>query len=239
MKIIAFLSILLLPAIGISQKEVIHQQQVWYRYNLKVPIGDQWQIRQEFDDRNFINPSRQSQFLSRTHIERKLGKGWDIALGFAYFEHAQPQDPNQEYIIRSELRPSLEIAKQTKLNEDWSLNNRFWLEARHFEQADGSHPFGNFRIRYKIEIHYAISEFLDVFAFDEVHFNVGRKIVTNMFEQNRLAAGAQFHVVKNVTFELTYINWFQQQAVTPLYYNRDILRIALNHVLPVRKKARE
>ena len=236
MKVIAILIGLFLPVLTFAQKEVIHQQQLWFRYHLKVPIGDKWQIRQEFDDRNFINPSRQSQFLSRTHIERKLGKGWDVALGFTFVNQSLPQDPKLEHYNRSELRPSFEIARQSKLSEDWSLNNRLWAESRYIEQSDGSHPFSNFRFRYKIEIHYSISDFLDVFAFDELHINAGKNIVTNMFDQNRLAAGVQFHIVKNLNLELTYINWFQQQALNPFYYNRNIVRVAINHVLPVWKK---
>nr|MDQ3018236.1 DUF2490 domain-containing protein [Bacteroidota bacterium] len=229
----------LLPLFALSQKEIVHQQQIWYRYSLKIPIGTKWQIRQEFDDRNFINPSRQSQFFSRTHIERKLGKGWDVALGFAYFIHSQPQDPNVDFTNRNELRPSVEIAKQSKLSDKWSLNNRFWAESRYIEINDGSHPFSNFRFRYKIEGHYAVTDILDLFAFNELHINAGKKIVINMFEQNRYGLGVQFEIVKNMKIEVAYINWFQQQSTAGKFYERDIFRFALNQVIPIKSKQPE
>lgn len=240
MKKIFFASILLLlPLLALSQKEVVHQQQIWYRYFLKIPIGTKWQIRQEFDDRNFINPSRQSQFLSRTHIERKLGKGWDVALGFTYFIHSQPQDPDVDFTNRRELRPSIEIARQSELSDKWSLNNRFWAESRYMEINDGSYPFSNFRFRYKIEGQYSVNDMLDLLAFNELHINAGKKIVTNMFEQNRIGVGAQFLIVRNVEIEVVYINWFQQQSTAGKFFKRDIVRFALNHVIQIKSKQPE
>ncbi len=70
--------------VSLGQKEVLHQKQIWYKYNLKVPIGDKWQIRQEFDDRNFVDPARQSQFLSPhappTKDRQRLERGGWICL---------------------------------------------------------------------------------------------------------------------------------------------------------------
>ena len=42
-----------------GQKEVISQKQIWYKYNLRVPLSEKWIIRQEFDDRNFVDPGQE------------------------------------------------------------------------------------------------------------------------------------------------------------------------------------
>ena len=39
--------------------------------------------------------------------------------------------------------------------------------------------------------------------------------------------------VKNIGFEIMYINWFQQAVQGDLFYDRDIVRIALHHTLDV------
>jgi len=236
MKAIALLVCLFTASLSWGQKQVIHQKQIWYKYNLKIPIGDDWQIRQEIDDRNFIDPSRQSQFLLRTHLQRNLSKGWSMALGFAYFVHSLPQDPEvQDFYNVSELRPSFEITNLHKLSEKFHLHHRYWTELRYFQQPGESYIFGTVRIRYKLELGYELSEKFSFLVFDEIHFNVGNKITYNVFDQNRYGIAAMYSPVKNVGFELMYINWFQQTTAGDVFYNRDIIRFALHHTLSIFK----
>ncbi len=237
MRGLIFIITLCFPLVCVSQKSVIDQQQIWYRLHVKVPIGTKWQLRQEFDDRNFINPSRQSQFLSRTHLERKLGHGWNVALGFAYFTHAQPQLPQEEFTVRTELRPSFEIAHKNKLGMKWAISNRLWSEARYFENTISELQFLSFRFRYKLELQHKLSSLITLIGFNEIHINVGKNIIYNAFDQNRLGVGAQFHVLKNVAIEPMYINWFQQLNSPNAYFRRDILRLAIEFVLPVKKSS--
>lgn len=234
MKAILVLMCLMSSVLCWGQKEVLHQKQIWYKYNLKIPIGDKWQIRQEFDDRNFVDPARQSQFLSRTHLQRKIEKDWSVALGFAYFNHSFPQDPAiQDYYNVPELRPSFEISNHTHLSDKFELRHRYWTEARFFKQPGEAYAFATFRIRYKIELGYVLSEKFSFLIFDEIHFNVGDNITYNVFDQNRYGVAAMYSLVKNVGFEIMYINWFQQSVQGDLFYDRDIMRFALHHTLDV------
>ncbi len=223
-----------------AQKQITHQQQIWYRYNLKISIGELWQIRQEFEDRNFINPSRQFQFLSRTAVQRNLGKGWNTAIGLAYFEQANPTDPTvKDFTIQRELRPFIEFAYVTKPGEKWILRQRLWTEFRFFQQDDHSYKYNNIRVRYRFEGQYILSSLLSLFAYDEIFINLGSNIVNNTFDQNRYALGIQITPVKNITFEVSYINWFQQRPSGFEYYQRNIIRLALNHTIPIQKKTTE
>lgn len=236
MKAIALLICILTASLSWGQKQVLHQKQIWYKYNLKVPIGDNWQIRQEFDDRNFTDPSRQSQFLTRTHLQWKLGKEWSLALGFAYFVHSLPQEPEiQGFYNISELRPSVEIVNNTHLSNIFHLHHRYWTEFRFFKQPGEFYEFTNIRIRFKLEMGYEFSDKLSFLIFDEILFNVGNKITYNVFDQNRYGAGFMYSPVKNVGFELIYINWFQQAVQGDLFYDRDIVRFGLHHTLVVFK----
>jgi Protein of unknown function (DUF2490) len=227
--------ILMLPAsAAFGQKQVLHQKQIWFKYYLKVPIGDNWQIRQEADDRNFLDPARQSQFLVRTHLQRKIGKGWAAAVGFAYFIHSLPQEPEvQDLYHVHELRPSFEITNETKLNDRFQLNHRYWTEFRFFKQPDQSYTFSNTRVRYKLELGYALSPKFSFLIFDELLINLGKNITHNVFDQNRYGAAIKYSPVENVGFELMYINWFQQAAQGDLFYDRDIVRVALHHRLGI------
>lgn len=239
MKVLFVLMCLLLTNVSWAQKQIIHQQQIWYKYYMKMPIGDNWQIRQEFDNRFFMNPSRQSQFVTRTHVQRKLGKEWNLAVGFAYFVHSLPQDPEiQDYYNVPELRPSFEITNNTYLSPRFQLHHRYWTEARFFKEPGEAYDFTTFRIRYKLELGYELSEKFSFLVFDEVHFNVGNKITYNVFDQNRYGIAAMYSPVKNVGFELMYFNWFQQDMQGDLFYDRDIVRFALHHTLGVFREER-
>ena len=223
-----------------GQKEVIPQKQIWYKYNLKVALGDQWVFRQELDDRNFVDPGRQSQFLSRTHLQRNLGKGWNVALGFAYFLHSLPQDPTvQDYYNQNELRPSFEVSHLNQVSPRFHLHHRYWTELRYFQQTDDSYSLSTVRIRYKLEAEYELSEKFILRAFDEIHLNASSNITYNVFDQNRVGAAVMYSPVKSIGFELMYINWFQQTSTGNLYYKRDIIRIALHHTIKTGKKNEE
>ena len=239
MKAFAILFFLIFSTLIHGQKQVINQKQIWYKYYLKIPVGDKWQIRQELDDRNYTDPARQSQFLSRTHLQRNLSKGWSTALGFAYFVHSLPQDPEiQDFTNQSELRPSFEVVNLNKLSEKFYLHHRYWTEIRFFQQPDNSYAYTNIRVRYKLELGYELSEKFSLLVFDELHINLGSKITYNVFDQNRIGASIMYSPVKNIGFEVMYINWFQQQPSGDSFYNRDIIRFALHQTLVVFKGTR-
>src|SRR5690554_890224 len=76
-----------------AQKKVDTQQLLWTRYYLKLKLHDNYQIRQEVEERTYWFPWRQHQFVTRTFAERKLGKGWNAGLGFTYFLQSLPHNP--------------------------------------------------------------------------------------------------------------------------------------------------
>lgn len=161
-----------------AQKNVETQQ----RYSLKLKLNDHYQLRQEIEERAYWFPWRQHQFVSRTAAERKLGKGWNAAVGFTYFLQALPHDPQiKDLTNQLELRPQLEIAYQQNISEKVILDHRYWSEFRFFEQPNGSFEYSNNRTRYKIEIRYSPIDQITFRAFNEIHLNIGSKIVQNIY----------------------------------------------------------
>ncbi|AVR45476.1 hypothetical protein C7S20_09455 [Christiangramia fulva] len=219
-----------------AQKKVETQHLLWTRYSLKVKLDDNYQIRQEIEERTYWFPWRQHQFLSRTFGERKLGKGWNGGLGFTYFLQSLPHDPEiKAFHNRTELRPQLELAYTQNVSEKISLHHRYWSDFRFFEQPNGSFKYGNNRSRYKFEIRYYPFQNLTLKAFDEILINIGGEIVQNVFDQNRYGASVQYMPIKNFGFELGYINWFQQQKSGVDFYNRHILRFTIHHTIDFKK----
>lgn len=218
----------------LAQKNVDTQHLLWTRYYLKLELNDNYQILQELEERTYWLPWRQHQFVSRTFVDRKLGKGWNTGLGFTYFIQSLPHDPEITNFVNSiELRPQLEIAYKQTISEKIILHHRYWSEFRFFEQPNGSFEYDRNRTRYKLELRYAAIPKLTIKAFNEIHINIGGKNSQSIFDQNRYGGSVQYMPVENFGFELGYFNWFQQQASGLDFYNRHIVRFTIHHIIKV------
>ncbi|WP_339866933.1 DUF2490 domain-containing protein [uncultured Algoriphagus sp.] len=248
MKAVAFSSLFLFlsfwPKLTFAQKDVTHQQLIWYGYFLTLPIDENWSIMAEVQERHFVNPFAQHQLSVRAHLNRKLGKsGWTATTGFASFFQS-PNNPRSELdLIEPELRAHVEMAYKQKFNK-LTLDHRYRSEARFFhnlnldetELADG-YFFGSFRFRYRIMASYPIwkikeNQLLKVIAGDELMVQAGEK-VKYTFDQNRLITGLNFTFSQALNVELAYQKWINQRQ-TGGYYNRDIVRFTMNHRLGVK-----
>ncbi|QNL22896.1 DUF2490 domain-containing protein [Hyphobacterium sp. CCMP332] len=211
-----------------AQKKVMHQDLLWARHYLKIQIDKRYIFRHEIEERVFFKNLRQHQFMTRAFIDRSIGKGWNSALGFAYFLQASPEDPGiEKYITQTELRPIFEFGNRQILSSKIIIDHRYWTEFRFFEKDDRSYSFRNLRFRYRLEMRYQLSDLFIIRVLDELHFNAGGKSTISIFDQNRIGFAIQFYPMTNFGFELAYINWYQQQSIPENFYNRNIIRFTV------------
>ena len=241
--------IILSCVIGLStfgQKTVTNQDLIWYGVFTTVKINEKWYFQNEVQERHFVNPLSQHQLIFRGHIHHLLGKsGWESSVGMCLFL----QNPNDPYaavkLTVPELRPHLEMAYKQQLT-GLTIDHRYRAEARFFHNTNSNntaleddYDFGNLRIRYQILatiplIKIKEKQFLKLKLSDELMVNVGENVVVNIFDQNRLSAAISYDVSKYVTFDVGYLNWFQQRT-NGNFYNRDILRFTLFHKINLEK----
>ena len=91
--------------------------------------------------------------------------------------------------------------------------------------------YGNLRFRFKFQASIPLFEieekrFLKLKISDEVFINAGNIIISNTFDQNRIYAALNYEVSKNISAEVGYLNWFQQQP-NGKFFNRNILRFSV------------
>jgi len=236
-KSLIVLLIILASGKAFSQKKTEDQSLLWLRYQLKLNINPDWQVVQEVEERTYWFPWRQHQFLTRTMLNLKLGKGWSAGAGFTYFEQSLPHDPSEkDYHDLTELRPQIEISYKQNLSEKIELSHRYWSEFRIIEQEAGNFKYTNNRSRYKLEIGYSPMTKIKLKAFEEIMFNIGSKVTYNVFDQNRLGLSLQYMPFQNFGFELGYINWFQQRSSGDEFYNRNIIRFTILHTIDLKSK---
>ena len=121
------------------------------------------------------------------------------------------------------------------------------MEARFFHDVEnnalaGGYRYSNIRIRYQLGLDIPIfkkknkEDLISVKLKDEIMVNAGSKIVRNTFDQNRFSLGLQYCVDPYFSFEVGYMNWFQQRTSGVDYYDRDIVRLSLFHTITLKKK---
>ena len=239
-KLLIGILLLLLSVVARAQKQVEHQQQIWFAYINTIRFNPSWFLVSEVQERRFINPSAPFHFLLRTHIHRDLGSGWDAGAGFALFLQS-PNNPESEIDLTiPELRPHLEFNLRQKL-KNFNLEHRYRAEARIFHNVNSSltdleegYTYGTLRLRYRLQFIFPVvkskgATILKLKAGDELLVNVGENIVHNFFDHNRLFAGIICTLGPAFDLEAGYINWFQQQKSGVDYYNRDIFVFNLQH----------
>ncbi|MCP9237345.1 DUF2490 domain-containing protein [Lewinella sp. JB7] len=216
-----------------AQKTVDSQQLLWLRYNLRAPLNEAYALRLEVEERTYCFPWRQHQLISRTLLERKLGKGWNAGVGLTAFRQSLPHDPRVPVSsVRNELRPMVEVAGYQAFSAKVGLHHRYWGELRYFEAPEGGFAFANYRFRYRAELRYLPTTRVQVRAFEEILLNAGKQVAQNVFDQNRYGASVQYFPTKRVGFELGYLNWFQQRPSGREFYDRHIVRFTIHHQLP-------
>src|SRR5205823_7176982 len=127
-----------------------------------------------------------------------------------------------------------------------NISHRYRFEARYYHEVEnnklsGGYKFNNFRCRYQISADYPIirnaekKPIISIRAYDEVMVNFGKKVVSNAFDQNRIYGGIICDVSKSFAIELGYLNWFQETTDGESYYNRNIIRVGINHRINLSK----
>lgn len=229
-----------------NSKQITHQQLIWYGYFNTIEFPNKLFLTTEIQERRFLNPGKQHQYLTRMHLHYKASNGWDAALGFTYFLQS-PQDPySTSHLTVPELRPHIEFNYKQSTGKI-TVSHRYKAEWRFFHNTSNGELtegyWDYFRFRYRIGLDFTLlkkesrNQFLKLKINDEIHINAGSAIIKNVFDQNRVYIGLNYQLNKALSLELGYLNWFQQRTSGDQFYNRNIARITIFHKIILNKKS--
>ena len=239
MRILLLFAILFSYAIpSPGQKNIINQSLFWINYKADVWINKKSFLQSELHERRFFNPGKSHQRLARLHYHRLLGGNWDLGIGMCYFLQFAHLPDKQPSLCIPEIRPHIEFNNIEKLKK-LSISHRYKVESRFFHNTDSLNSrltngfeFGNYRYRYKLQANYPIIIFNDskqisAVASEEILINIGRNIIKNNFDNNRIFIGINYKN-GNTFFETGYQNWFQQRSSGTEYFNRNIFILSIS-----------
>ena len=249
MKPIALSFLLLtLYLFGYSQnsKVINRQDLVWAGYFNTLQFSKRTFLTTEIQERVFVSPFAQHQFVARTHFHYALTDGWDAALGMTLFLQ-NSNDPTISGINVPELRPHIEFNQKQKLKR-LTIDHRYKIEARFYQntnpdrsELETGYTFSNFRFRYRLQMTIPFlkireNQFLKLKLSDEIHINAGQNVILTTFDQNRIYVALNMDLTSAVSAEIGYLNWFQKRPTGADYYSRNILRFTFYHKINLIKK---
>lgn len=221
-----------------AQKTITQQNLYWLRYFNKFKLSKTLILQTEIENRVFFEQNTQHHLIMHTRLHYKFNKNWDVAAGFTY-SLQNPQDPNALTTLTvPEYRPNQEINYTANLTSNLSITNRLRLDERFIKTNNGSilqdgYDF-NLRFRYRLLLSYLLhtnfkNKTTSLKVSNEIMFNVGKKIIYNQFDQNRIYLGLEQSLNKHISAEIGYLNWYQQRMAQNQFFDRNIIRLTLLH----------
>lgn len=223
-----------------------YKTSLWYGYFFTIPVNQNWYTVTEIQERHFVKPFSQNQFMVRTRLHRILGKNWDASTGASLFLNHREGSIENENFNWPELRPHLDLTLKSRFNRI-ALEQRARVEARFFQNlnqssdglAEGFH-FRTFRFRYRLQATIPIAKIkgeksLKLKIADEIMGQAGGKLEDLSFDQNRISADASLDLTPNLQVEIGYVYW-HQAIPSGGSLDQHIFRTYLRHRIDLRRK---
>jgi hypothetical protein len=219
-----------------SAQRIVNQQALyWIRYQNQLTFSPTVYWNNEFDNRRFIGPDVQNQFIihSNVHYEKKA---WDIGAGVTVsWVYAQKPEQGYDYAV-NELRGVQEVSHDLALGKV-TFQNRIRLDHRFFEKDRETSVFDEstyvFRFRYRAQLRIPVKKneegvtTINIRVADEVMLNH----TGNTFDQNRISVTSDFFLSEKFVFELGYIYIYQQRLGQEEFFERHVARFTVLHKL--------
>jgi hypothetical protein len=234
---LAKFAVFLLAYFSVSQN--LHGQAVdshavyWIKYQSQLNFSPVIWWTNEIDNRRFISPGTQNQFITHSRFHFKNGR-WEYAAGltlswaYATFAEKNIQHPSTE--IRPVIEASYEIPFQKWfLQQRLRIDNRFLEEDRFGSVLQDSYYIMRLRYRVQARIPLIKDENNQAKLVGKVAEEIMLNHHRNTFDQNRIYGTVEYSVSKRWAIETGYIYIYQQRLGRDELLSRHVIRFSLLH----------
>jgi hypothetical protein len=211
-----------------NEKQVTHYNQTWISINSTMRFSEHWGLMADFHDRQqgfFKDPY--FYFLRLGAVSWINGK-YPVAFGYGHLWLA-PEEGKETW------------SDENRLYQQWYASHgegtvtilhrirteQRWKDIIVDDQKTGDKQF-SFRLRYLASFDAKIfknEKLPKLVLSDEVLVQFGKDIVMNAFDQNRLFAGLKVPVKSNLSFDIGYMNVYQQKSSGYKYDFSNVFRV--------------
>lgn len=225
-----------------QQQKFEQLNQIWGGYYNSVKVNQKFAINSDFQLRSTDWFGQWSQVIGRTGVAYKPNEKFTFSVGFADFLFFQKGDKAS----KNEYRPWEEIAISDNYGK-LKISHRLRIEQRNFQQIVNDELIDkysfNHRFRYRLDFQYPLwkkaesEQALNIQIGNEIMVNAGKSIVYNYFDQNRTWVGLLYILNKNFSFQLQYINIFQQLSNGITLDRINVVRFNIYHTINLKGNA--
>ena len=240
---------------------------LFYSYSIysqdtkKVAITNQYWIGYsgQFRVSNKLNLIAESTLRSMDHSVNKLSQSlvsaalsWGVndfvklSVGYAYGSIFPATSKISVTKTENRLWQQIQLSNHfasKKITQGLRLEERFRRGLLTDSTLAPSNSF-NFRFRYNISGDFPLSKNgwaknrLSLILSEEIFINVGKQIVFNYFDQNRVSVGLKLKITEGNNIQLGYLDLFQQLPTGNQFRNLHVLRLNYFQDLDLRKRVK-
>jgi hypothetical protein len=245
MKMILVFGLLLGSAFVHAQKKVSHVDQTWLGLVQLVRVSPHWGFMADESYRTsheWLQGNNLAQ--GRVGITYYISNRTQVSAGYAYAHsfagENHPQNARAEHrpwqqVLWTNNASRLRLLQRVRLEERWRqhLGNRG-------EVAPG-YNF-NYRAGMFLQLLYPLGKqaytpgSVALLLSDELMINMGKEIVMNTFDQNRVIAGIQWQVTKAGYLQAGWMHAYQQLSSGQAYRRSEIARIFYTHNINLQRR---
>lgn len=235
---LAFLSLLLLAVPGglaAQQKIVQPKDEIWFGYLTSVRLSRNYSIWNDF---HYIP---EGFAVGRTGLTRHFSNHLDVTAGYAY-----ALLPLAGELKRHEHRPWGQIVLPADLGNGFSLLSRLRWDLRYRQQVAGAEIAEGYAFNHRGRVQAVLRKSFPKLTFnniipsvvlaDELLMNLGKEVVTNHFDQNRISLMAALRH-KGLMLQAGYMNRYIQSATPGSYTSNHGMVFWLFHNIDFSKRA--
>ena len=195
--------------------QTTHQKGYWTRLYAKVKLDSNWTWQIEADERRFIVPDKQLQFIAHTHLHRKISKNTEGSLGLSFSSVPQGLIDVKEY------RLFQEFYVYQKLTSKLRLAHRLRTEQRWFENVEKGEIVSGFNFKFR----YRYRPQLELKMNKKWSFKTNAELMVyyNAYDQFRFFIGGEYRFNPLLSMEMGYLKVNQKRSAGG-FYDRDNLR---------------
>jgi hypothetical protein len=221
-------------------KIINRQHQSWISMNSLWRLSDKWGVAVDLHQRrnNFL---RDNSFnFVRVGINYWINDKLTLTAGYAHL-WAAPTTAGyhtwaDEHRIYQQAQLVTRLGKVSMLQR--LRNEQRWQEKIVNDQETGNNKFTN-RVRYLLAFTIPVFKnpwYPALTVSDELHVQMGKEVVYNTFDQNRVFIGIRQSITRSLSFDLGYMLLIQQKAAGTVYDENQTFRWFFYYTPDLRKK---